>query len=473
MNTQFPKILCSRSKDGVTIVFNNKHWIKTGDDADTFYNAARNYFANRDQESLDALENKLFPHRRYLLSGELSEGNNGEVYFKDTNIPIPGHLKTQLFEFLDNGWPISSLKNFWYRAMLNPSKHGRDGFFKFCMDYGVVITNNGYALLYKAVTTKTSIPVELDLAAQVSQSYISLIRQGIDPSSYSVFLKESDEKDYLYYEIVSDEVGHDGTLIGTVSDVFVQIPEMAKNKPTTTYTDKYTRTMDIKLGVPVVKKRSECDPDINVSCSKGLHVGSYQYVKSFASYDDTVFACLVDPANVVALPESDNSKIRVCDYLPYAIMERSVDGEWTEIESSFFESDYEVHDAITLEARFNELLKSLDENPDPSLEDEITNKIYVVKTRMKNLSHVDVSVEVDVTQDTYNPSEKGFDEHCLDDDDYLDDEYDEDEDNDYLDDEDAAEDEVMTEEELFKDWSTQRRCGGTHLSYKDWVSSNS
>ena len=463
MNTsEFPRVLATRSKDGVTVVFKDKHWVKVGPDADKYFIAAKNYDLNKTQETLDALEHLLFPHRRYLVNGELSEGKNGEIYFKGTTVPIPSALRAQLFDFLDNGWPIESLKNFWYRAMLNPSKHGRDGFFQFCMDYGVVITNAGYAMLYKAVTTKTLIPTELDLAAVVGSEYLKLIRNGLDPAEYIVFSYEDEvfEAKGEYYEddiiemttrygVVGAGVSFGGTALGTVAEVFAKIPELAKSKPTTTYTDKYTRRMDIKLGVPVVKKRSECDPDINVSCSKGLHVGSYRYVKAFANQSDTVFACLVDPTHVVALPESDNSKIRVCEYLPYAIMERTLDGEWTELESNFFETDYEVHDAITLEARFNELVESLKNDMDFSLQDETANTIAVVQTRLQTLSHVDTSVTVDVTQDPNDPIEEEEDFGFL---------FDE-EDNPILTDEEAR----------FSTWCDLMRSGQTNRTYIEWV----
>jgi hypothetical protein len=43
--------------------------------------------------------------------------------------------------------------------------------------------------------------------------------------------------------------------------------------------------------------------------------------------------------NIVALPKYDHSKIRCCEYFPYAVM--AVDNEhWEEIESDYFEDDY-------------------------------------------------------------------------------------------------------------------------------------
>lgn len=52
-----------------------------------------------------------------------------------------------------------------------------------------------------------------------------------------------------------------------------------------------------------------------------------------------VLAVLVNPANIVALPESDHSKIRTCEYYPYAVMSVGNE-EWEEIEVDYFEEDY-------------------------------------------------------------------------------------------------------------------------------------
>jgi len=90
---------------------------------------------------------------------------------------------------------------------------------------------------------------------------------------------------------------------------------------------------EINLGEMVSMPREECDPDSSISCSKGLHVGSHKYVQSFGSGKDVILACVVSPRDIVALPDTDHSKVRFCRYLPYAVMEREDDGSWEEIES--------------------------------------------------------------------------------------------------------------------------------------------
>jgi hypothetical protein len=90
---------------------------------------------------------------------------------------------------------------------------------------------------------------------------------------------------------------------------------------------------EIDLGEMISMPREECDPNSNVACSQGLHVGSHKYVESFGSNMDVILACVVSPRDIVALPDRDHSKVRFCRYLPYATMERNDDGSWEEIEA--------------------------------------------------------------------------------------------------------------------------------------------
>jgi len=90
---------------------------------------------------------------------------------------------------------------------------------------------------------------------------------------------------------------------------------------------------EIDLGEMVSMPREKCDPNSEVACSQGLHVGSHKYVRSFGSNMDVMLACVVSPRDIVALPDQDHSKVRFCRYLPYAVMEEGEDGSWEEIEA--------------------------------------------------------------------------------------------------------------------------------------------
>lgn len=86
------------------------------------------------------------------------------------------------------------------------------------------------------------------------------------------------------------------------------------------YTDHHSHTFKIKIGEMVTMPREECDCDSNVSCSRGLHCSSVGWLKR-NYYGNTGLACLINPADVVAVPHIDNyGKLRTCAYLPIEVI---------------------------------------------------------------------------------------------------------------------------------------------------------
>ena len=67
------------------------------------------------------------------------------------------------------------------------------------------------------------------------------------------------------------------------------------------YTDHHSHTFRIKIGEMVTMPREKCDCDSNVSCSRGLHIGGKGWLKK-NYYGNTGLACLINPADVVAVP---------------------------------------------------------------------------------------------------------------------------------------------------------------------------
>lgn len=97
------------------------------------------------------------------------------------------------------------------------------------------------------------------------------------------------------------------------------------------FLDKHSGTMDNSPGQVVQMNRWEVDDDDNRTCSSGLHVCSYDYIKNFSSNGDRLVACLVNPINVVSIPtDYNNTKMRVCEYtvlreLPEFYKENKID----------------------------------------------------------------------------------------------------------------------------------------------------
>jgi hypothetical protein len=98
--------------------------------------------------------------------------------------------------------------------------------------------------------------------------------------------------------------------------------------------------MEICLGVPVRQARKECDSNPGQDCSNGLHVGATKYVENFGNGDSPILVCYVNPAHVVAVPDYDHSKMRVCEYFPFAVATYN-NSKIDIIEQSYLESDYQ------------------------------------------------------------------------------------------------------------------------------------
>lgn len=86
------------------------------------------------------------------------------------------------------------------------------------------------------------------------------------------------------------------------------------------YTDHHSHTFKIKIGEMVTMPREQCDCDSSVSCSSGLHIGGKGWLKR-NYYGNTGLACLINPADTIAVPKIDNyGKLRTCAYLPIEVI---------------------------------------------------------------------------------------------------------------------------------------------------------
>jgi len=83
------------------------------------------------------------------------------------------------------------------------------------------------------------------------------------------------------------------------------------------YKDIHSGTFDNSPGVTVQIDRKKVDPNVDQTCSYGLHVCSIGYLTAFgySSGGNRIVLCRVDPADFVAVPRDyGNRKARVCKY---------------------------------------------------------------------------------------------------------------------------------------------------------------
>ena len=101
---------------------------------------------------------------------------------------------------------------------------------------------------------------------------------------------------------------------------FVGYRNVDKTEEENVFTDHHSHKFRIKVGEMVTMDRNKCDTVQENTCSTGLHIGGKGWLKR-NYYGDTGLACLVNPADVVAVPPLDNyGKLRTCAYLPMEII---------------------------------------------------------------------------------------------------------------------------------------------------------
>lgn len=101
---------------------------------------------------------------------------------------------------------------------------------------------------------------------------------------------------------------------------FVGYRNVDKTKEENVFTDHHSHTFKIRIGEMVTMDRSKCDTVQENTCSTGLHIGGRGWLKR-DYFGDTGLACLINPADVVAVPPYDSyGKLRTCAYLPMEII---------------------------------------------------------------------------------------------------------------------------------------------------------
>lgn len=101
---------------------------------------------------------------------------------------------------------------------------------------------------------------------------------------------------------------------------FVGYRNVEKTEEEGVFTDCHSHSFKIKIGEMVTMDRDKCDKVQEHTCSTGLHIGGRGWLKA-NYYGDTGLACLINPADVVAVPPLDSyGKLRTCAYLPMEVI---------------------------------------------------------------------------------------------------------------------------------------------------------
>lgn len=164
----------------------------------------------------------------------------------------------------------------------------------------LTISSDGDAVYYNGQ------PVDNSLTRRMLQ----YLRDGTDVSTLVPFLENLLQNPS--YRAVQDlyEFLERGNIPLTVDGDFLAYKAVRDD-----WKDIHSGTFDNSIGKVVEIPRNQVDEDPDQTCSRGLHVCSFEYLPSFAHADGHVVIVKINPKDVVAIPRDYNlSKMRVCRY---------------------------------------------------------------------------------------------------------------------------------------------------------------
>lgn len=195
-----------------------------------------------------------------------------------------------------------------YIALVECVKTGDDTEFLALLNTGVIIENWSDGAF--RFTDGVLYYVDEVVHNVITDRIIEMLKQGFDYKPMLKFLER------LYqnpsYRAINE-------LYTFLTHKFLPITEdgyfLAYKAVTSDFRDKYTCQIDNSVGQSPTMPRFRVDDNCDMGCSKGLHVGAIDYVKSYGSAGDKVVICRVDPADVVSVPlDSEHQKVRCCKY---------------------------------------------------------------------------------------------------------------------------------------------------------------
>lgn len=289
-----------------------------------------------------------------LSMDDLLTRKNGTFYLKGyESHSIPEELLARMKRQLDDGKSITPLVNFWKLLLLNPDEHVRKDLFKFMEHYDFPITDNGYFIGYRACKQTNS--TYSAVTNFVPKEYLMLKAEGANPADYTA-VKDPDggQLKAVRTDILTDETGNfiaPENVLGNLQEMFEEQNNGLVEAPE--FTDFYSGTTHVRLGGTVSMPREECDNDPNHACSRGLHIGTPQYVENYGGSNAAYIACLVNPMNVVAVPKDYSfMKMRVCEYYAYGMVDLN---NGVQIRTPYFEIDYKTWEERELEKMLEEI----------------------------------------------------------------------------------------------------------------------
>lgn len=223
-----------------------------------------------------------------LLSPDLFEVKEGEVYKKGFDVKMPTLLVDRILDFLRRKLDIKPLMNFWDLCLLNPNPIARVKLFDYLSLHSLMVTKSGFFVTYRMVKTTNNIGVYTH-ASYYTNSPKMLYKIG--------------EVAKLDRKTQCDEDGSRDCSKGlhTGSPLFIGITKGAK---------KIDLTAEVTVGKGYGITTKTTTPD---SYGTGYDRPESKTEKFDQTFGNQAVICLVNPMHVVSVPNSDTRKLRACE----------------------------------------------------------------------------------------------------------------------------------------------------------------
>jgi hypothetical protein len=236
------------------------------------------------------------------------------VRFKKTSRSIPPLLVEKFSEVLvrckDEGIDYNedveylSLKRFFLWCCLNPRAEVAKELYRFLTDNSFRITKQGFFVALRNVVSLEGQHGSNERVQFISNAYNKI--KGVwkkNPKDYDVI--QLNNGTFKFQK--SDTSSQNGTLVGNLHKLYVNLPEMTENR----FTDDWTRTFDIRIGKVVSMPMEECNWSTQDCAAAGLHFTADQI--HYVGCGDTSVLMLINPMKVVGI---GSAKGRCYEYLP-------------------------------------------------------------------------------------------------------------------------------------------------------------
>jgi hypothetical protein len=247
------------------------------------------------------------------------DGNS--VYLKGINRSLPQLLVERFllivneydgnFNYLQENVEYQSLKRFFMWCCLNPRAEVANELYRFLMENSFRITKQGFFVALRNVVT---LQTDNEIVKFVSNAYnkVKAVWKK-NPDNYRVIENNG------AYSIEAVTANPRGTIVGNLTSLYLDLPNMAENR----FTDDWTRTFDIRIGKVVNMPTEACNWSTQDCAAAGLHFTSDQI--HYVGCGDQSVLVLINPMKVVGIGQH---KGRCYEYLPIMAVPRE---EATEI----------------------------------------------------------------------------------------------------------------------------------------------